>query len=124
MSNNGHEEAFDLSQLKRGLNDFIVHHRKGRALFAEAVKTCSTIKEIKEVLMLFSNTYFRETEVLMYVTRTQFDHIENIGKAIDALPRKSEFDDVRKEMDSFRTKMRETSRALKDIIDESKKRSN
>jgi hypothetical protein len=54
MSNNGDEGPFDLSQEKRELEDFIVHHGKGEEISLNMLKTCSTVEDIKEFLTVFT----------------------------------------------------------------------
>ena len=122
MSNNGDEEPFDYPQFKRELDDFIIDHRKGKEAFENVLKTSSTIEDIKEFLTIFTKTYFLDSSIYLYIMRTQIDLIQGLDKALDAMPDREEFDEVRKEMNDFRTKMRKTFRALKDIIDEAKKR--
>jgi hypothetical protein len=121
MSNNG-EEPYDLSQEKIELDDFIIHHKKGKKVFTDALHTCSTVEDIKEFLTVFSNTYFLETDVLFYVVRTHIEHLQGIEKAIGALPDRREFDEVRQEMKKLKSRVRETLQPLKELLDESKKR--
>jgi hypothetical protein len=121
MSNDG-EEPFDYSQLKRELDDFIIHHRKGEEVFINVLETCSTVEDIKEFLRVFTKTYFLEISVLSYVARTQIERTQGIEKAIDALPNREEFDEVRKEMSKLKSRVRETLQPLKELLDESKKR--
>jgi hypothetical protein len=122
MSNDG-EEPFDYSQLKRELDDFIIHHRKGEEIFLNMLGTCSTVEDIKEFLTVFTKTYFLETNVLAYVARTHTVNLQGIEKAIDALPARDEFDEVRKEMSKLKSRVRETLQPLKEMIEEAKKRS-
>jgi hypothetical protein len=73
-------------------------------------------------MRVFTKTYFLEVSVLSYVARTQIERTQGIEKAIDALPDRTEFDEVRKEMSKLKSRVRETLQPLKELLDESKKR--
>src|SRR5581483_1001358 len=90
------------SEFFNALLSYIRHYEKGNESFQKDLEACTSIEDIKKYLSGLAFTYFTETIVSLRLITLVHAHAEILLEALDKLPNKKEFDDMRAELEHTR----------------------